>query len=114
MDRHTETGLLKLIVYEGFQRGGRLYSGGEVKSSKYGQVVGAHELASADIVLTTYTTLQADLSHDTDGDDTSQRSLRHTKRYFVLSILIFFNSPAYEKECQFVRLENILYFLIGI
>jgi hypothetical protein len=92
LNRHTEKGALKLIVYEGFQRGGGLHSGDEVKSSKYGQVVGAHELASADIVLTTYTTLQADLSHDADGDDGSQRSMRYTKRYSVFKFIISFEN----------------------
>eukprot|EP00897_Mesotaenium_endlicherianum_P009768 jgi/Mesen1/881/ME000115S00006 len=44
-----------------------------------GAVVGAHELAAADIVLTTYDALRADVNHDT-CEATQQRSLRFEKR----------------------------------
>ncbi|KAI5079688.1 hypothetical protein GOP47_0005167 [Adiantum capillus-veneris] len=82
--RHTEKGALKVIVYEGFQKGPGLQSGGEVTRTKYGKIVGAHELAMADIVLTTYNTLQADLSHDTEGEGNQPRSMRYVKRYPVV------------------------------
>eukprot|EP00250_Pteridium_aquilinum_P010690 c19568_g2_i1 orf=83-3961(+) len=82
--RHTKKGSLKVIVYEGFQRGIGMQSDDEVMGTKYGKVVGAHQLAMADIVLTTYNTLQADLSHDMDGDDSLQRAMRYIKRYPVV------------------------------
>ncbi|MCO5578792.1 hypothetical protein L7F22_032638 [Adiantum nelumboides] len=82
--RHTEKGALKVIVYEGFQKGPGLQFGSELTCTKYGKIVGAHELAMADIVLTTYNTLQADLSHDTDGEGDQPRSMRYEKRYPVI------------------------------
>lgn len=79
--RHTKKGALKVIVYEGFQRGTGDLVDDQVIGANYGKVVGAHELAMADIVLTTYSTLQADLSHVTDGDDSQHRAMRYIKRY---------------------------------
>ena len=42
------------------------------------QVVGAHELAGADIVLTTYDVLRCDLAHE--EEERGERKLRYRKR----------------------------------
>jgi E3 ubiquitin-protein ligase SHPRH len=75
---------LRVIVYEGVGKGAFVImeKGKEVGSDGYARlkVVSAHELAAADIVLTTYDTLRTDLSHDPSKTQTNDRSLRYIKR----------------------------------
>ncbi|WOK95874.1 hypothetical protein Cni_G04581 [Canna indica] len=72
--RHTRSGSLKLCIYEGARNLDSLIN------SRTDMV----ELASADIVLTTYDILKEDLSHDSDRHDGDRHFLRFQKRYPVV------------------------------
>ncbi|CAN6467632.1 unnamed protein product [Victoria cruziana] len=71
--RHTRAGSLKVIVYEGVK-----------DMSSYSSLFDLDELATADIVLTTYDVLKEDLSHDHDRHDGDRRAMRFRKRYPVI------------------------------
>ncbi|GAQ81004.1 hypothetical protein KFL_000680200 [Klebsormidium nitens] len=88
--KHTRPGAVKVVVYEGVQRAANpsktdadadLTSAGGAASA----VVGAHDLARADVVLTTYDALRADLAHEPAGwGEAGGRALRSKKRYQVV------------------------------
>lgn len=70
--RHTRAGAVKVVVYEGVQRSAnpsRTDADADVTSAGgvAPAVVGAHDLAKADVVLTTYDALRADLAHEPAG-----------------------------------------------
>lgn len=75
-------GTLRVLVYEGVQKGATVVSG-SLENSKMEKikVVGAHDLATADLVLTTYDTLRADVSHVATSTHKIERSFRQPKRY---------------------------------
>lgn len=82
--RHVRPGTLRVLVYEGVQKGATVVSGkGSLESSKVEKIktVGAHDLATADLVLTTYDTLRADVSHAATASHKIVRSFRQPKRY---------------------------------
>ena len=62
-------GSLRVVNYEGQGRGK--------------QFINALELATADIVLTTYTVLAHDIYHQPDVTGAREHNLRHAKRYEV-------------------------------
>ena len=68
---HTRSGSLKTCVYEGVREA----------SFTNTSVIDITELISADIVLTTYDVLKADLSHDSDRHEGDRRLMRFHKRY---------------------------------
>jgi len=75
-------GTLRILVYEGVQKGATVVSG-SLENSKMEKikVVGAHDLATADLVLTSYDTLRADVSHLATSTHKIERSFRQPKRY---------------------------------
>ncbi|CAN1138472.1 E3 ubiquitin-protein ligase SHPRH [Linum perenne] len=72
--RHTRSGSLKVCIYEGVRE----------SSLSNKSAIDIGELASADIVLTTYDVFRADLSHDSDRHEGDRRFLRFQKRYPVI------------------------------
>ncbi|XP_074286458.1 uncharacterized protein LOC141611745 [Silene latifolia] len=76
--RHTKPGSLKTCVYEG------------VRDISLGNspAMDINELASADIVLTTYDVLKDDLSHDSERHEGDRRLMRYEKRYPVVPTLL--------------------------
>ncbi|XP_024403200.1 uncharacterized protein [Physcomitrium patens] len=87
ISRHVRPGTLRVLVYEGVQKGATVVSGkGSLESSKVEKIktVGAHDLATADLVLTTYDTLRADVSHAATASHKIVRSFRQPKRYPVV------------------------------
>ncbi|EFJ18575.1 hypothetical protein SELMODRAFT_444519 [Selaginella moellendorffii] len=77
--RHTKLDAVKVLVYEGVRRG--CITLGEKNSCL--RKVGAHDLAAADVVITTYDVLQADLCHDIEEEN--QQTLRFEKKYHVIA-----------------------------
>ncbi|PKU64874.1 E3 ubiquitin-protein ligase SHPRH isoform X3 [Dendrobium catenatum] len=76
--RHTRPGSLKIYIYEGARN---ITTTTALKSTM-------SELATADIVLTTYDVLKEDLSHDADRHDGDRHFLRFRKRYPVIPTLL--------------------------
>ncbi|KAL9315887.1 hypothetical protein ACSQ67_016888 [Phaseolus vulgaris] len=76
--RHTHHGSLKTCVYEGVRE----------TSFSNASVMDISDLASADIVLTTYDVLKEDLSHDSDRHVGDRHFLRFQKRYPVIPTLL--------------------------
>ncbi|PRQ59652.1 putative DNA helicase chromatin regulator PHD family [Rosa chinensis] len=76
--RHTRSGSLKTCVYEGVREA----------SFSNTSVIDISELISADIVLTTYDVLKADLSHDSDRHEGDRRLMRFQKRYPVVPTIL--------------------------
>ncbi|KAH9620305.1 hypothetical protein KSS87_014794 [Heliosperma pusillum] len=76
--RHTKPGSLTTCVYEG------------VRDISVGNspAMDINELASADIVLTTYDVLKDDLSHDSERHEGDRRLMRYEKRYPVVPTLL--------------------------
>jgi len=69
-------------VYEGVQKGATVVSGSHENSEMEKiKVVGAHDLATADLVLTSYDTLRADVAHVATSTHKIERSFRQPKRY---------------------------------
>ncbi|KAL2642434.1 hypothetical protein R1flu_010021 [Riccia fluitans] len=87
IQRHTVPGSIRVMVYEGAGKGARLVRSpldtDHAMSSKP-EMIAAHDLAAADIVLTTYDTLRTDLSHEPDKTKVVKRSMRYFKRYPVI------------------------------
>ncbi|CAJ1970559.1 unnamed protein product [Sphenostylis stenocarpa] len=75
---HTHQGSLKTCVYEGVRE----------TSFSHMSVMDISDLASADIVLTTYDVLREDLSHDSDRHVGDRHFLRFQKRYPVIPTLL--------------------------
>ncbi|CAM9711741.1 unnamed protein product, partial [Chrysoparadoxa australica] len=71
IEKHIDTGVVKVGVYEGVQR--------HVQSRSFGMLSPVH-LASYDVVLTTYDVLRDEVHHT----GTSSKSLRSAKRYRVV------------------------------
>jgi E3 ubiquitin-protein ligase SHPRH len=87
--RHVRAGALRVVVYEGVQKGARIVADFEhaigISEAWTKKVVGAHDLATADLVLTTYDTLRGDLFHiPSDAHANERFSFRQTKRYRVI------------------------------
>ncbi|XP_028782280.1 LOW QUALITY PROTEIN: E3 ubiquitin-protein ligase SHPRH [Neltuma alba] len=76
--RHTRPGSLRTCIYEGARD----------TSFTNTSMVNISELASADIVLTTYDVLKEDLSHDYDRHEGDRHFLRFQKRYPVVPTLL--------------------------
>ncbi|MQM06650.1 hypothetical protein Taro_039477 [Colocasia esculenta] len=76
--RHIKPGSLKIHIYEGARN---LSSSSNLRTDM-------SELASFDIVLTTYDVLKEDLSHDSDRHDGDRRSMRFQKKYPVIPTLL--------------------------
>ncbi|MED6124025.1 hypothetical protein PIB30_055145, partial [Stylosanthes scabra] len=76
--RHTRSGSLKTCIYEGVRD----------TSLSNTSMMDISELATADIVLTTYDVLKEDLSHDSDRHDGDRHFLRFQKRYPVVPTLL--------------------------
>ncbi|XP_008782680.2 E3 ubiquitin-protein ligase SHPRH isoform X1 [Phoenix dactylifera] len=76
--RHTRSGSLKICIYEGARN----------LDSLAALTRDICELATADIVLTTYDVLKEDLSHDSDRHDGDRHFLRFQKRYPVVPTLL--------------------------
>ncbi|KAH1262852.1 E3 ubiquitin-protein ligase SHPRH [Glycine max] len=76
--RHTHQGSLKTCIYEG------------VRDTSFSNtsLMDIGDLASADIVLTTYDVLKEDLSHDSDRHEGDRHFLRFQKRYPVIPTLL--------------------------
>ncbi|KAK7301052.1 hypothetical protein RJT34_11908 [Clitoria ternatea] len=76
--RHTHPDSLKSCVYEG------------VRDTSFSNtsLMDISDLASADIVLTTYDVLKEDLSHDSDRHEGDRHFLRFQKRYPVIPTLL--------------------------
>ena len=73
IDKHVMPGTLRVVTYLGQEL---------AASSRPNTMVTPQELASADIVLTTYDTLRKDLHRNPDKE--AIRSLRYTKRYHAV------------------------------
>ncbi|CAM8970633.1 unnamed protein product [Rhodiola kirilowii] len=78
INRHTRTGSLKICVYDGVRD----------DSTSKASITDINELIRADIVLTTYDVLKADLSHDSDRHEGDRRLLRFHKRYPVVPTML--------------------------
>uniref|UniRef100_A0A1D1XWD7 E3 ubiquitin-protein ligase SHPRH n=1 Tax=Anthurium amnicola TaxID=1678845 RepID=A0A1D1XWD7_9ARAE len=76
--RHTKPGSLKIHIYDGARK----------LSPLTNLRTDMSELASSDIVLTTYDVLKEDLSHDSDRHDGDRRCMRFEKRYPVVPTLL--------------------------
>ena len=76
---HTNPGSLRTCVYEGVR---------DISLSN-SSPVDVNELASADVVLTTYDVLKEDLSHDSERYEGDRRLMRYEKR-FLLDFFFFF------------------------
>lgn len=74
---HTRLGSLQTCVYEGVKD----------DSASNASEKDISELIGADIVLTTYDVLRADLSHDSDRHEGDRRLLRFHKRYVKISVI---------------------------
>ncbi|XP_057442384.1 uncharacterized protein LOC130734094 isoform X2 [Lotus japonicus] len=76
--RHTRPGSLKTCIYEG------------VRDTSFSNtsLMDISDLASADIVITTYDVLKEDLSHDSDRHEGDRHLLRFQKRYPVIPTLL--------------------------
>ncbi|KAK1270856.1 hypothetical protein QJS04_geneDACA005805 [Acorus gramineus] len=74
INRHTKPGSLKTCIYEGAKN----------LNHPTSLRMDMSELATADIVLTTYDVLKEDLSHDSDRHDGDCRVMRFHKRYPVV------------------------------
>eukprot|EP00898_Chlorokybus_atmophyticus_P007364 jgi/Chlat1/7629/Chrsp64S07159 len=71
--KHVQAGELRVFTYEGVRA---------VRAKA--QALSAYHLATADIVLTTYETLRADVHHDTEGDTGCVRITRQAKRFKIV------------------------------
>lgn len=84
MFRHVRAGALRVMVYEGVQKGATVATGGQNESGisevQRIKAVGAHDLATADLVLTTYDILRADMFHVASATNRNQRTFRQAKR----------------------------------
>uniref|UniRef100_A0A7N0TH89 E3 ubiquitin-protein ligase SHPRH n=1 Tax=Kalanchoe fedtschenkoi TaxID=63787 RepID=A0A7N0TH89_KALFE len=78
INRHTRPGSLKTCVYEGVRD----------DSTSNASITDINELIGADLVLTTYDVLKADLSHDSDRHEGDRRLLRYHKRYPVVPTML--------------------------
>ncbi|XP_078436661.1 RING-finger, DEAD-like helicase, PHD and SNF2 domain-containing protein isoform X2 [Wolffia australiana] len=78
LTRHTKPGVLKIHIYEGARA---LSPSSNLKAY-------VSELATSDIVLTTYDVLKEDLSHDSDRHVGDRRCMRFQKRYPVVPTLL--------------------------
>jgi E3 ubiquitin-protein ligase SHPRH len=83
--RHVRAGALRVMVYEGVQKGARIVADFEhangISEAWTKKVVGAHDLATADLVLTTYDTLRGDLFHIPSDSHANERfAFRQPKR----------------------------------
>ncbi|PIN24826.1 DEAD box-containing helicase-like transcription factor/DNA repair protein [Handroanthus impetiginosus] len=76
--RHTKPGSLRICVYGGVRH----------TSFTDEPVTDINELLSADIVLTTYDVLKADLPHDSERHEGDRRNMRYKKRYPVVPTLL--------------------------
>ncbi|XP_020226329.1 E3 ubiquitin-protein ligase SHPRH [Cajanus cajan] len=76
--RHTHQDSLKTCVYEGVRD----------TSLSNTSLMDISDLASADIVLTTYDVLKEDLTHDSDRHEGDRHVLRFQKRYPVIPTLL--------------------------
>lgn len=76
--RHTNPGSLRTYVYEGVR---------DISISN-SSLMDVNELASADIVLTSYDVLKEDLSHDSERHEGDRRLMRYEKRYPVIPTLL--------------------------
>ncbi|CAK8537765.1 unnamed protein product [Lathyrus sativus] len=76
--RHTRPGALKTCIYEGVRQ----------TSFSNSTSMDIGDLASADIVITTYDVLKEDLSHDSDRHIGDRHLLRFQKRYPVIPTLL--------------------------
>lgn len=76
--RHTNPGSLRTCVYEGVR---------DISLSN-SSPVDVDELASADVVLTTYDVLKEDLSHDSERHEGDRRLMRYEKRYPVIPTVL--------------------------
>lgn len=80
VEKHVRPGSLKIIAYEG--QSNKSAAGGTMKG-----VYSANDLAQADLVFTTYDTLQAEINIDTangDGLTYAERSRRYARKYEVV------------------------------
>ncbi|PKA53189.1 Putative SWI/SNF-related matrix-associated actin-dependent regulator of chromatin subfamily A member 3-like 2 [Apostasia shenzhenica] len=76
--RHTRPGSVKVCIYEGAKN---ISTSTTLKCS-------LSELATADIVLTSYDVLKEDLSHDSDRHNGDRHFLRFQKRYPIIPTLL--------------------------
>ncbi|XP_058747815.1 uncharacterized protein LOC131620688 [Vicia villosa] len=76
--RHTRPGALKTCIYEGVRN----------TSFSNSSLMDVGDLASADIVITTYDVLKDDLAHDSDRHIGDRHLLRFQKRYPVVPTLL--------------------------
>ncbi|KAL8154369.1 hypothetical protein V2J09_012129 [Rumex salicifolius] len=74
INRHTVPGSLTTLIYEGVREA----------SLSESRALSVGELIDADIVLTTYDILKADLSHDSERHEGDRRLMRYKKRYPVI------------------------------